>query len=126
MATTALSRREGLVQWWQLRSRAERTLLVLVATVLALTLGWLLIGQPLLQDTEQLTRQLATDRVTLTEAQRQADAIAGLAGGVGGISADRFRSLIEGESLDGRVGSYKFYFRIARQTLDLGAREAGG
>jgi len=95
MATTALSRREGLVQWWQLRSRAERTLLVLVATVLALTLGWLLIGQPLLQDTEQLTRQLATDRVTLTEAQRQADAIAGLAQSAPHVAASDPRAALD-------------------------------
>jgi len=79
MATTALSRREGLAQWWQLRSRAERAMLALVAVVAALALGWLFIGQPLLQDTERLTRQLASDRATLVEARRQADAIAGLA-----------------------------------------------
>jgi type II secretory pathway component PulM len=67
------------VQWWQLRSRGERTLLTCVAVALALGLGWLFIGQPLLQDTDRLTRQLAADRVTLAEARRQADTIAGLA-----------------------------------------------
>lgn len=79
MATTASSRRESLAQWWQLRSRSERLVLALVTAVVALALGWLFIWQPLLQDTERLTRQLAADRATLAEARRQADAIAGLA-----------------------------------------------
>ena len=79
MATTASSRRESLTQWWQLRSRGERLVLALVTAVVALALGWLFIWQPLLQDTDRLTRQLAADRATLAEARRQADAIAGLA-----------------------------------------------
>jgi general secretion pathway protein M len=79
MATIASSRREGLAQWWQLRSPGERTLLATGAALIALALAWLFVWQPLEVDTEQLMRQLAADRTTLAEARRQADAIAGLA-----------------------------------------------
>jgi general secretion pathway protein M len=76
---TTSRRREALGQWWQLRSRNERTLLGLGAGLLALGLSWLFLWQPLVQDTERLTRQLGSARITLAEARRQADEIAGLA-----------------------------------------------
>jgi general secretion pathway protein M len=95
MATTASSRREGLAQWWQLRSRSERTVLALAATVLALLLGWLLIWQPLLQDTDRLTHQLSVDRITLAEAQRQADAFAGLARSAPQVAASDPRAALD-------------------------------
>jgi type II secretory pathway component PulM len=79
MATLSSSRREGFAQWWQLRSRSERTVLTIGATLLAVTLAGLFIWQPLVQDVQRLTRQLAADRMGLAEARRQADAIAGLA-----------------------------------------------
>ena len=79
MATLTSGRRQGLAQWWQLRSRGERTLLTLGAALLGVGLAWLFIWQPLAVDTERSARQLVSDRTTLAEARRQADAIAGLA-----------------------------------------------
>ena len=79
MATLTSSRREGFAQWWQVRSRNERTVLTIGATLLAVALAGLFVWLPLVQDSERLTRQLAADRLSLAEARRQADAIAGLA-----------------------------------------------
>ena len=76
---TATSSAEGLAQWWQLRSQGERALLAGSAGLLALGLAWLFIWQPLLLDSDRLTRQLARERSVLVVAQRQADAIAGFA-----------------------------------------------
>jgi len=95
MATTVSSRREGLAQWWQLRSRGERTLLAVGAAVLCLALAWLFIWQPLQIDSARATRQLAGDRVTLAEAQRQADAIAGLARSAPGVAAGDARAALD-------------------------------
>jgi type II secretory pathway component PulM len=95
MATTASSRRESVGQWWQLRSRGERVVLALVTAVVAFSLGWLLIWQPLLQDTDRLMRQLAADRATLAEARRQADAIAGLARTAPGVAAGDPRAALD-------------------------------
>jgi len=95
MAMTASSRREGLARWWQLRSRSERAVLGLGAAMLTLALAWLFIWQPLLLDTERLTRQLAADRVTLSDARRQADAIAGLARGAPAIVAGDPRAALD-------------------------------
>jgi type II secretory pathway component PulM len=78
MATTfSSSRRDALPQWWQLRSRNERTLLIAILVVLALL--WIVAGQPLVRDTDRLVRQLATERAMLADARRRADEIAGLA-----------------------------------------------
>ena len=79
MATLISGRRQGLAQWWQMRSRSERIVLSIGAALLGVGLAWLFVWQPLALDTERLTRQLAADRTTLAEARRQADAIAGLA-----------------------------------------------
>lgn len=79
MASMASSRREAWAQWWQLRSRREQIVLASSAAVLAVALAWLFIWQPLVLDSDRLTRQLASDRATLAEARRQADEIAGLA-----------------------------------------------
>lgn len=79
MAMATSIRGEGLSQWWQLRSRAERMLLAGGAALLALGLAWAFVWQPLSDDSERLTRQLAGERSMLVEARRQADTIAGLA-----------------------------------------------
>lgn len=79
MATTFSGRRDAFAQWWQLRSRGERAFLSAAVALLTLALGWLFVWQPLQSDTERSTRQLAADRLSLVEAHRQADAIAGLA-----------------------------------------------
>lgn len=95
MATLPSSRREGLAHWWQLRSRSERALLATGAALLALALAWLFVWQPLELDTERLTRQLASDRATLAEARRQADAIAGLARSAPAVAPTDPRAALE-------------------------------
>src|SRR5438093_710322 len=80
MATTLpSSRREAFAQWWQLRSRSERTLLAAAAGIAALAWAWLVVWQPLARDTDRLDRQIETDRAMLADARRRADEIAGLA-----------------------------------------------
>jgi type II secretory pathway component PulM len=80
MATTLpSSRREAFAQWWQLRSRSERILLTAAAGVAGLALAWLVVWQPVVRDTDRLTRQIESDRATLADARRRADEIAGLA-----------------------------------------------
>ena len=96
MATTAAStRREGLAQWWQLRSPGERSLLAIGAAVLAVALAWLIVYQPLARDTERLTRQLASDRATLADARRRADEIAGLARAAPSVAATDPRAALD-------------------------------
>lgn len=95
MATATSSRGEALAQWWQLRSRGERTLLTCVSALLVLVLAWLFIGAPLSQDSERLTRQLASERSTLVQARRQADAIAGLARNASPVSTGDVRAALD-------------------------------
>src|SRR5437667_10343045 len=71
--------RDQLLGWWQLRSRGERALLASVAGLAVAAIVWLLVWQPLSRDSARLERQLAAQRLTLAEARRQADDIAGLA-----------------------------------------------
>ena len=95
MATTRSSRREGLAQWWQLRTRGERTLLSVGAAALGLALAWLFIWLPLQSDSERASRQLAADRLSLAEARRQADAIAGLARSAPAVAAGDARAALD-------------------------------
>ena len=78
-ASTTVNAREALAQWWQLRSRSERRVLLAVGAVVALALAWLIVWQPLERDSERLTRRLANDRAALADARRASDEIAGLA-----------------------------------------------
>jgi len=78
-APTPVNAREALAQWWQLRSRPERQVLIAVGAVVALALAWLIVWQPLERDSERLTRRLANDRAALADARRASDEIAGLA-----------------------------------------------
>lgn len=95
MATARSSRGEALSQWWQLRSRGERALLACVIALGVLALAWLFIWQPLSEDSERLTRQLASERSTLFEARRQADAIAGLARNTSPLSTADLRTALD-------------------------------
>ena len=66
-------------QWWSLRSRRERIVIVLVGGIVAIALLWSFVWQPLQRDSERLARELVDQRAALAEARRQADEIAGLA-----------------------------------------------
>lgn len=92
---TASSRRDGLAQWWLLRARRERTILAGSALLLALGLAWLFVWQPLVLDSDRLARQLAGERSLLTEARRQADAIAGLARNAPSVASGDARAALE-------------------------------
>lgn len=70
---------ETLARWWQLRSRAERRMLTVLAGVAAFAVLWLAVWQPVTRDVDRLTQRLEADRATLVEAHRASDAIAGLA-----------------------------------------------
>lgn len=80
MATTLQpSLRERFGQWWQLRSRAGRTLLSLAGIVTFAGIAWLALWQPMQRETERLTRQLAAQQTALADARRRAEDIATLA-----------------------------------------------
>jgi general secretion pathway protein M len=66
-------------QWWQLRSPAERTVLLVAGGIALVLFAWVLIWQPLTRDTERLERRLIEQRAALATARRQADEIAALA-----------------------------------------------
>lgn len=66
-------------QWWQLRSPAERSILLACAAVVLAVVAWALLWQPLERDSALLERRIAEQRAALTTARKQADEIAGLA-----------------------------------------------
>ena len=66
-------------QWWQLRSPAERTALLVAGGIALVLFAWVLIWQPLTRDTERLERRLIEQRAALATARRQAAEIAALA-----------------------------------------------
>jgi type II secretory pathway component PulM len=71
--------RDGLRQWWQLRTPSERTVYATLAAIVIAAVAWLLVWQPMQRDTERLTRELGVERASLVDARRQADDIAALA-----------------------------------------------
>ena len=80
MATTLKpAARERFSEWWQLRTTAERTVLVLGVGVVIAALAWLGVWQPMVGDVERTAQQIAAQRSTLAESRRQADDIANLA-----------------------------------------------
>ena len=79
MATLpAVDSRARMAQWWQLRSRVERTLLSIVGGAVLAAIAWLVLWQPMRQDSDRLVRQVAAQRTALATARVQADDIAGL------------------------------------------------
>jgi general secretion pathway protein M len=82
MATTLRPSAETRVmrsrQWWQLRSPAERSILLLCGAAVAAVAAWALLWEPLARDTELLERRVADQRAALAAARAQADEIATL------------------------------------------------
>jgi general secretion pathway protein M len=79
MATlSAVDSRARLSQWWQLRSPVERVLLSCIGAAVLAAIAWLLLWQPMRQDSDRLMRQVAAQRTALAAARLQADDIAGL------------------------------------------------
>jgi type II secretory pathway component PulM len=90
MATTLQPTLRGRVgQWWQLRSRSERVLLSLGGAFVLAAAAWFALWQPIQRDIERLTRELATQRTALAEAQRRAEDIATLSRNAGAPPAAR-------------------------------------
>jgi type II secretory pathway component PulM len=80
MATTLrLPALERWTQWWRLRTATERAAWTAIAALLTMLVAWLVIVQPAARDAERLARQVAAQRVTLAQAHRQSDEIAGRA-----------------------------------------------
>lgn len=149
MATTLQrSSRERFGQWWQLRSRTERILLLVIGVGVFAVIAWLALWQPMQRDTERLTRQLAAQRTALAEAQRGAEDIATLsrntaapaprdaradldatltrqgikATGIERIDNDRIRVMFDGVSFDALPPLLESLQRDARlRTVDLTA-----
>jgi len=65
--------------WWQLRTRSERMVSVLLALIILVALLWMLVWQPMQRDVERMTRTLVVDRAALVDARRKADDITTLA-----------------------------------------------
>jgi len=58
MATALpVGRRERFAQWWQLRTAAERNVIVITAVIIAVLLLWVIVWEPLQRDRERLARQ---------------------------------------------------------------------
>ncbi|HTS22396.1 MAG TPA: type II secretion system protein GspM [Casimicrobiaceae bacterium] len=81
MATTATpaTAREAFARWWQLRSRTERRILAALGALVAVSLAWLVVWQPIVRDSDQLAQRSAAEHTALADARRAADDIAGLA-----------------------------------------------
>jgi type II secretory pathway component PulM len=71
--------RDGLHQWWQLRTPTERVVFAALAAIVVGTMAWLIAWQPMQRDVERMTRELAVERAALADARRRADDIAALA-----------------------------------------------
>src|SRR5258708_15942410 len=90
MATTLnTSARDRARAWWQLRTRMERIVSVLLVVLVLGALLWVLVWQPMQRDVERTTRTLVADRTALVEARRKADDIATLARTPGAAPAQR-------------------------------------
>jgi len=80
MATTLKpAASERFAQWWQLRTKAERTSVALACVIFTGALAWFALWRPLVEDIERTTQLVASQRAVLAEARRQADDIANLA-----------------------------------------------
>jgi type II secretory pathway component PulM len=79
MATTLKpAASERLSQWWQLRTKVERTALALACAIGVGAIAWFALWRPLVDDIERTTQLVASQRSLLAEARRQADDIANL------------------------------------------------
>mgnify|MGYP003376785503 CR=1 FL=1 len=69
-----------LARWWALKPAGERRTMTAVALVVAATLGWLALWQPLQKDLAALRAAIPAERAALAEGRRIAGEIAALAG----------------------------------------------
>ena len=78
---TALSRLPwppALVRFWDAASARERSLVGFGVLVLALAMVWVVVWQPMVADTERLTRERARNSAVLLAAHADAEELAGL------------------------------------------------
>ncbi len=68
-----------LARWWASKSPGERRTMAAVALLVAATLAWLALWQPLQQDLAALRTAVPAERAALADGQRMAGEIAGLA-----------------------------------------------
>ena len=68
-----------LSRWWAAKSPSERRTIVAVALVVATTLGWLAVWQPVQKDLAALRAAVPAERAALAEGERMAGEIAALA-----------------------------------------------
>ena len=68
-----------LSRWWAAKTPSERRAAVALALLVAATLAWLAVWQPLQQDLAALRAAAPAERAALAEAERMAAEIAGLA-----------------------------------------------
>ena len=60
-----------LARWWALKPAGERRTMTAVALVVAATLGWLALWQPLQKDLAALRAAIPAERAALAEGRRQ-------------------------------------------------------
>jgi general secretion pathway protein M len=82
-------------QWWQLRSPAERSILLACAAAVLSVVAWALVWQPVARDSALLERRIAEQRAALATARKQADEIAALARSPAAPSSPDARSDVE-------------------------------
>lgn len=66
-------------RWWAAKTPNERRTIAAVALLVAATLGWLVLWQPLQEDLAALRAAVPAERAALAEGERMAGEIAGLA-----------------------------------------------
>jgi general secretion pathway protein M len=86
------------MSWWQQRSPRERTLLTVMAALLALVIGWLLIVRPLGDMLDEARQRHGAAVVALAEAQTRTDPGGGRIAGLPPLPLDTFISRTASEA----------------------------
>ena len=66
-------------RWRAVRTPSERRIVIALAVLVAVTLGWIALWQPLQRDRELLRTTVPAERAALAQAQKMADEMAALA-----------------------------------------------